>query len=139
MILRLLWIQYKRRFGANMEAETRVAKFQKLREDISKMDKTPNSNFPFQEQHNEDLKDVPMSGEDLQKAHIKRNTLSISLNQIIDAYDEYTTMTEKKTLTELEKERRKTAHKALLKKVLIISPIVVLVIALVVLLIVSWR
>ena len=122
-----------------MEEETRVVKFQKLREDISRMDKTPNSNFPFQEQHDENLEDIPMSGEDLQKAHIKRNTLSISLNQIINAYDEYTTMTEKKTLSELEKERRKTAHKALLKKVLIISPIVVLVIALVVVLMISWR
>ncbi len=105
--------------------ETRVAKYEKLREQISHMDDTL-SDYPFTEPIEEE-EDIPMSSDDLQEAHIKKNTLSISLNQIIKAYDTYKTSDYYKPKKAPKKERK--INKETIKKVFAITAFVVLTLA----------
>ena len=105
--------------------ETRVAKYEKLREQISHMDDTPND-FPFTEPI-EEVEDIPMNSDDLKEAHIKKNTLSISLNQIIKAYDTYKTSDYYKEKNSSKNERK--IDKETIKKILSIAGFVTLILA----------
>ena len=48
-----------------------------------------------------------MSSEELQSKHIKKNTLSISIEELIKQHDEYTSSYEKKELNKKYKEVKK--------------------------------
>ena len=102
-----------------MDRQTRVQKYKKLREEINQMDTYKFDNPYHVEEEYEDLNDVGMSNEELQTEHIKKSTLSISIDQIVKAHDEYTTIIEQKELKEKlrleKKERLLTRVKRILK------------------------
>lgn len=105
-----------------MKEETRVEKYQKLRQEISLMD-TYRFDSPFQDpliaaSETNDEKDMAMSSETLKNEHIKKNTLSISIDQLIKAHDEYTVMISKEEI-EQQKEEELKANKILKRKKMI--------------------
>ena len=118
-----------------MDKQTRVDKYKKLRESIQDMSTYNNFNSPYQVTEPEDEKnDVAMSEEVLQVEHVKKNTLSISIDQIVKAHDEYTTMISKEDIEKQKKEEKKMQLHKLLFRILVGAGIV-LIIALIVLII----
>ena len=91
-----------------MDKQTRVDKYKKLRESIQDMSTYNNFNSPYQVSEPEEEKDdIAMSEEVLQTEHVKKNTLSISIDQIVKAHDEYTTMISKEDIEKKTKEEKK--------------------------------
>lgn len=119
-----------------MDKKTRVEKYKKLREEIDDMD-TYKFDSPFQV--NEEKDDIAMSNDELQEQHIKKNTLSISIDQIVKAHDEYTTMISKEELKKQEKNANKVQNKKLLITIGIIGGIVILLAIIVVLLVLLFN
>ncbi len=76
--------------------ETREEKFKAYREEIKN-------------NHHDETKDVLIQDdlENQQENYLKKNTLTMSIDQIIEAHDEYTIMFEKK---ELEAKLKKEKH-----------------------------
>ncbi len=98
------------------QKRTRVELYADLRDKISKMDTLsfddPNrdekyglnkSPFPFIEIH-----ETGASEEELHSDHIKKNTLSISIEDLIKQNDEYSSSVGKKELTKSYKEAKKS-------------------------------
>lgn len=75
----------------DMGKQTRVEKYKKLRQEIEEMD-TNRFDNPYQVNDDFDSNDVAMNEEELLGEHLKKNTLSISIDQIVKAHEEYTTM-----------------------------------------------
>ena len=121
-----------------MDKQTRVEKYKKYRESIQDMSTYNNFNSPYQVQDDDsDKGDIAMSEEVLQDEHVKKNTLSISLDQIVKAHDEYTTMISQEDIEKNNKEQKKLQlHKLLFRiacvtgVILIVALIVVIVILL---------
>ena len=97
-----------------MDRQTRVQKYKKLRDEINQMDTYKFDNPYHVEEENEDLNDVGMLNEELQTEHIKKSTLSISIDQIVKAHDEYTTKVAQEKKIKKEKETKKLQFKKLI-------------------------
>ena len=89
-----------------MEQKTRVEKYKKHRDEISKMDTYRFDNpYAIPEDDFEEENDIAMNEDTLQKEHIKKSTLSISLDQLIKAHEEYTVMISQEEITKLAREK----------------------------------
>ena len=90
------------------EKQTRVNLYTELRNKIEKMDTLsfddPNK---YQDSQIPILHEEAMSSDELQSKHIKKNTLSISIEELIKQHDEYTSSYEKKELNKKYKEVKK--------------------------------
>lgn len=110
-----------------MDRKTRVEKYKKLREDIGQMDTYKFDNPYYVEEPSDSLNDVGMSKEELQTEHIKKSTLSISIDQIVKAHNEYTNMVAQDK-NKKEKETKKLQYKKLIFRLSIISVVILFVI-----------
>jgi hypothetical protein len=109
-----------------MEKETRVNKYKKLREEIAQMDSN-RFESPYHLDDSDESNEIGMSDEELQNAHVKKNTLSLSIDQIVKAHDEYTTIMEKKDIEAQAKQEKKLKQKKMLFKLGILLGILVFV------------
>lgn len=116
-----------------MEYKTRVEKYQKHREEISQMDTYRFDNPYSIPSDNSEDNDIAMSEETLQKEHIKKSTLSISLDQLIKAHDEYTSMISQEEINRKRREVRRNKFRKIRNGILIIGSIVILIILLILL------
>lgn len=118
-----------------MDRQTRVQKYKKLRDEISQMDTYKFENPYHVDETMDD--DVGMSNEELMTEHIKKSTLSISIDQIVKAHDEYTTLVSQEKKNKKENETKKIQFKKLIFRlsfVLMAILLVVLVIFIVIIL-----
>lgn len=115
------------------EKQTRVEKYKKLRQEIDEMDVSRVEN-PYQVQ-DDSLNDVGLSNDELQQEHVKKNTLSISIDQIVKAHDEYTTMIAQDELDKQRKETNKIKLRKMLSWLGVIGGILLFVVILIVLII----
>lgn len=91
--------------------ETREEKFKNYRAQLSKQnDKS--------EMIEKELPEVDISNIKEQEGFEKKNTLTMSIDEIIEAHDEYTMIIEKKTLEESIKKQKKEQMISKLKKIL---------------------
>lgn len=111
-----------------MDRQTRVQKYKKLREEITRMDTYKFDNPYHVEEPNDEFDDVGMTNEELKAEHIKKSTLSISIDQIVKAHDEYTTMIANEKKASKDKETKKLQYKKLMFRISIISIAILLVI-----------
>jgi hypothetical protein len=118
-----------------METKTRVEKYRKHREDISKMDTYRFDNPYAISEESEEENDIAMSDETLQREYIKKSTLSISLDKLIKAHDEYTIMISQEEIKKKKKEEQKIKLRKV-RNIALISGILVLLIAIFVCLII---
>ena len=118
-----------------MDRQTRVQKYQKLREQITQMDTYKFENPYRVEEDDENLQDVAMSNEELKIEHIKKSTLSISIDQIVKAHDEYTSMVAQEKKKNKDKETKKLRYIKLVNRLRIVL-IAVLVLIIIVLLVI---
>ena len=119
-----------------MEQKTRVEKYKKHRDEISKMDTYRFENpYAIPEDHFEEENDIAMNEDTLQKDHIKKSTLSISLDQLIKAHEEYTVMISQEEIKRKNKEEQKVKLRKI-RNIAVISGIIVLLIAILILLII---
>ena len=75
-----------------MDRQTRVQKYKKLRQEITQMDTYKFDNPYHVDENKDEFDDVSMSSEELKTEHIKKSTLSISIDQIMKAHEEYTSL-----------------------------------------------
>lgn len=118
-----------------MDRQTRVQKYKKLRDEISQMDTYKFENPYRVEEDDENLQDVAMSNEELKIEHIKKSTLSISIDQIVKAHDEYTSMVAQEKKKNKDKETKKLRYIKLVNRLRIVL-IAVLVLIIIVLLVI---
>lgn len=117
-----------------MDRQTRVQKYKKLRDEIKQMDTYKFENpYHFDDEQN----DVGMSNEELQTEHIKKSTLSISIDQIVKAHDEYTTMVAQEKKKNKEKETKRLQFRKLISR-LSYALIAILLVVIVILLIIIF-
>lgn len=110
-----------------MVDKTREEKYQKLRTEISQMDKDYDNPYNSLKEPQE----VAMNDEELKTEHIKKNTLSISIDQLIKAHDEYTVMISKEEIDAKEVLAKKEAdqkRKKLIQKYLVMGIAILLAI-----------
>lgn len=74
-----------------------------------------------------------MNDETLKTEHIKKSTLSISLDNLIKAHDEYTIMMSQEEINKKRKEEKKVKQRKIRNIVIIISVLATLVVILIVL------
>lgn len=120
-----------------MDRQTRVQKYKKLRQEITQMDTYKFENPYRVEDEDEKLQDIGMSNEELMTEHIKKSTLSISIDQIVKAHDEYTFMVAQEKKKNKDKETKKLRFKKMMNRlsvVLIAILILVIIVLLVILL-----
>lgn len=123
-----------------MDKQTRVEKYKKYRESIQDMSTYNNFNSPYQVSEDDpDKNDVGMSEEVLQDEHIKKNTLSISIDQIVKAHDEYTTMISQEDIEKKNKEEKKLQLHKLIYRIAIITGVVVIVSLIVIIIVVILK
>lgn len=121
-----------------MENKTRVEKYKKHREEISQMD-TYRFDNPYSMPIEEDENDMAMSEETLKSEHIKKSTLSISLEQLIKAHDEYTVMISQDEINRKKKEERRNKLREIRNISLIIGSIIIIILLLVIAIILLWN
>lgn len=119
-----------------MEKQSRVEKYKKLREEISQLDTYRFDNpYSIPQEDNLDENDIAMNDETLKTEHIKKSTLSISLDQLIKAHDEYTIMMHQEEIKKQKKEEDKEKFTKV-KNLVIVSIIIGLLIAILVILLI---
>ena len=119
-----------------MEKHSRVEKYKKLRDEISQMDTYRfESPYSIPQDDNMDENDIAMNDETLKTEHIKKSTLSISLDQLIKAHDEYTIMMNQEEIRKQKKEEDKEKFSRI-KNVVILSVIIGLLISILVILLI---
>ncbi len=114
-----------------METKSRVEKYRKHREEIAQMD-TYRFENPYlipEEEYNDD--DVAMNEETLKTEHIKKSTLSISIDQLIKAHDEYTVMISQEEIKNKKKEAQKVKFRKIMKYILIFGSLLLLLVFLI--------
>lgn len=111
-----------------METKTRVEKYRKHREEISQMDTYRFDNPYAIDYDSSEENDIAMSEETLQTEYIKKSTLSISLDKLIKAHDEYTIMISQEEIKRKKKEEQKVKLRKV-RNIVILSGIIVLLIA----------
>ena len=114
--------------------ETREEKFKEYRAQLSKQS---DKNDIIEK---EIIKDTASTTQEVIQ---KKNTLTMSIDEIIEAHDEYTMIIEKKTLDESLRKQKKEARMAKLKKVLkylgIGLVLLLVVIVLVIIILAIWE
>ncbi len=116
-----------------MENKTRVEKYRKHREDIAQMDTYRFENPYSIPEGDDEMSDIAMNDETLKTEHIKKSTLSISLDNLIKAHDEYTIMMSQEEINKKRKEEKKVKQRKIRNIVIIISVLATLVVILIVL------
>ena len=111
-----------------MDRQTRVQKYKKLRDEITQMDTYKFENPYHVDESNNEFDDIGMSNEELKTEHIKKSTLSISIDQIVKAHDEYTTMVANEKKLKREQETKKLQFKKLMFRLSIVFIAILLVI-----------
>jgi hypothetical protein len=121
--------------------DTRVIIYSELRDKIDKMDTLSfddpdrdkkygiNGEEPVLPVHHEES----MSNEELKTGHIRKNTLSISIDELIKQNDDYTMALEKKELNKKYKSIRKDQSKSRIKKLALYIgiPVAIIIVAVV--------
>ena len=122
-----------------MENKTRVEKYKKHRQEIEDMDTYRfDSPYSMPEENNED-DDVAMNEETLQTEHIKKSTLSISLDQLIKAHDEYTIMMSQEEIKAKKKEEQRNKIRRIRNITLIVVSLCAVIAILVVAILLMWK
>ena len=103
-------------------SKSRVEKYRKHREEISQMDTYKFESPYFIPEEDED-DDVAMNEETLKTEHIKKSTLSISLDQLIKAHDEYTIMMSQEEINKKKKEEQKIKFRKIRNMAIVIGGI----------------
>ena len=103
-------------------SKSRVEKYRKHREEISQMD-THKFESPYSIPEEDDNDDIAMNEETLKTEHIKKSTLSISLDQLIKAHDEYTIMMSQEEINKKKKEEQKIKFRKIRNIALVIGGI----------------
>jgi hypothetical protein len=119
-----------------MDKQTRVEKYKKLREEITQMDTYKFENPYRVDEENDSLNDVGMTNEELKVEHIKKSTLSISIDQIVKAHDEYTTMIAQEKKKNKEKENKKLQFRRLISRISIVLCAILFVVVIILLVII---
>ena len=109
-----------------MENKTRVEKYKKHREEISEMDTYRFENPYSIPEEDSAENDVAMNEETLKSEHIKKSTLSISLDQLIKAHDEYTVMMAQEEIRKKKKEAQKVKMRKIRNGSLIVLILILL-------------
>lgn len=112
-------------------SKSRVEKYRKHREEISQMD-----TYKFESPYSipeEDDDDVAMNEETLKTEHIKKSTLSISLDQLIKAHDEYTIMMSQEEIKKKKKEEQKIKFRKIRNIAIVIGGVLIAITLLIVL------
>ena len=81
----------------------------------------------------EDDDDVAMNEETLKTEHIKKSTLSISLDQLIKAHDEYTIMMSQEEIKKKKKEEQKIKFRKIRNIAIVIGGVLIAITLLIVL------
>ena len=103
-------------------SKSRVEKYRKHREEISQMD-TYKFESPYSIPEEDEDDDVAMNEETLKTEHIKKSTLSISLDQLIKAHDEYTIMMSQEEINKKKKEEQKIKFRKIRNMAIVIGGI----------------
>ncbi len=119
-----------------MENKTRVEKYKKHREEISEMDTYRFENPYSIPEEDSAENDVAMNEETLKSEHIKKSTLSISLDQLIKAHDEYTVMMAQEEIRKKKKEAQKVKMRKIRNGSLLIGGIALIAVLLIVLILI---
>lgn len=119
-----------------MEAKSRVEKYRKHREEIAQMDTYRFENPYSIPEEDYDENDVAMNEETLKTEHIKKSTLSISIDQLIKAHDEYTVMISQEEIKRKKKEAQKVKFRKIRKYVFIFGGLALLLVFFIVIILV---
>lgn len=117
---------------------TRVALYADLREKIERMDTLSFDDPNRDEKYNLKNQNMPviheqsMSKKELKAGHIKKNTLSISIEDLIKQNDDYTLALEKKEIDKSFKEIKNNQNKKALSKAMIIIIICLIVLLIII-------
>lgn len=128
----------------NNQKVTRVALYADLRDKIEKMDTLsfddPNRDEKYGLNNKKPIMPIiheqAMDEQELKESHIKKNTLSISIEDLIKQNDDYTIALEKEAIDKSFKDVKKKNKKFVLsfKTIVIISVVAIVLIALIVIL-----
>ncbi|MDD7735378.1 MAG: hypothetical protein SOW55_06620 [Bacilli bacterium] len=116
-------------------SKSRVEKYRKHREEISQMD-TYKFESPYSIPEEDEDDDVAMNEETLKTEHIKKSTLSISLDQLIKAHDEYTIMMSQEEINKKKKEEQKIKFRKIRNMAIVIGGILLAIALLITLILV---
>lgn len=116
-------------------SKSRVEKYRKHREEISQMD-TYKFESPYSISEEDEDDDVAMNEETLKTEHIKKSTLSISLDQLIKAHDEYTIMMSQEEINKKKKEEQKIKFRRIRNMAIVIGGILLAIALLITLILV---
>ena len=116
-------------------SKSRVEKYRKHREEISQMD-TYKFESPYSIPDEDENDDVAMNEETLKTEHIKKSTLSISLDQLIKAHDEYTIMMSQEEINKKKKEEQKIKFRKIRNMAIVIGGILLAIALLITLILV---
>ena len=116
-------------------SKSRVEKYRKHREEISQMD-TYKFESPYSIPDEDEEDDVAMNEETLKTEHIKKSTLSISLDQLIKAHDEYTIMMSQEEINKKKKEEQKIKFRKIRNMAIVIGGILLAIALLITLILV---
>lgn len=116
-------------------SKSRVEKYRKHREEISQMD-TYKFESPYSIPEEDEDDDVAMNEETLKTEHIKKSTLSISLDQLIKAHDEYTIMMSQEEINKKKKEEQKIKFRRIRNMAIVIGGILLAIALLITLILV---
>lgn len=116
-------------------SKSRVEKYRKHREEISQMD-TYKFESPYSIPDEDEDDDVAMNEETLKTEHIKKSTLSISLDQLIKAHDEYTIMMSQEEINKKKKEEQKIKFRKIRNMAIVIGGILLAIALLITLILV---
>ena len=119
-----------------MDKQTRVEKYKKLREEIKQMDTFKFDNPYRVDETDDSIDEIGMSNEELKTEHIKKSTLSISIDQIVKAHDEYTTLIAQEKKKNKEKERKKLQFKKLVSRISVVLCAILLIVVAILLVII---
>ena len=116
-------------------SKSRVEKYRKHREEISQMD-TYKFESPYSIPEEDEDDDGAMNEETLKTEHIKKSTLSISLDQLIKAHDEYTIMMSQEEINKKKKEEQKIKFRKIRNMAIVIGGILLAIALLITLILV---
>ena len=123
-----------------MEQKTRVEKYKKHRQEIQDMDTYRfDSPYSIPQESDDEKGDIAMNEETLQTEHIKKSTLSISLDQLIKAHDEYTIMMSQEEIKQKKQEEKRNKMRKIRNVTLISLAFIVVIVTLVVVILLMWK
>jgi hypothetical protein len=117
------------------EKNSRVEKYKKHRQDIENMDTFRFDSYSSIED-DADAGDKGMSEDELKDEHVKKSTLSIPIEDLIKAHDEYTTQIDPEEIRRQKKEANKVKFRKYKNFIIFGGIVIALIIVIVALLIV---